>query len=73
MKQYDATGGETSITWTDTLGKTCLYVSRGGLDVREISTSGVPTEDQIVFTSGTGMVTFGRALEADEFIRALFQ
>ena len=73
MKQYDATGGETSITWTDTIGKTCLYVSRGGLDVREISTSGTPTGDQIVFISGTGVVTFGRALEADEFIRALFQ
>jgi predicted secreted protein len=73
MKQYGAAGGENSITWTDTIGKTCLYVSRGGIDVREIYTSGVPVDDQIVFISATGEVKFGRALEADEFIRALFQ
>ena len=73
MKQYGAAGGENSITWTDTIGKTCLYVSRGGIDVREIYTSGVPVDDQIVFVSATGEVKFGRALEADEFIRALFQ
>jgi predicted secreted protein len=73
MKQYGAAGGENSITWTDTIGKTCLYVSRGGIDVREIYTSGVPVDDQIVFISATGEVKFGRALEADEFIRGLFQ
>jgi predicted secreted protein len=73
MKQYGAAGGENSITWTDTIGKTCLYVSRGGIDVREIYTSGVPVDDQIVFISATGEVKFGRPLEADEFIRALFQ
>jgi predicted secreted protein len=73
MKQYGAAGGENSITWTDTIGKTCLYVSRGGIDVREIYTSGVPVDDQIVFISATGEVKFGRALESDEFIRALFQ
>ena len=73
MKQYGAAGGENSITWTDTIGKTCLYVSRGGIDVREIYTSGVPVDDQIVFVSATGEVKFGRALESDEFIRALFQ
>lgn len=73
MKQYGAAGGENSITWTDTIGKTCLYVSRGGLDVREIYTSGIPVDDQIVFISATGEVKFGRPLESDEFIRALFQ
>lgn len=73
MKQYGAAGGENSITWTDTIGKTCLYVSRGGIDVREIYTSGIPVDDQIVFVSATGEVKFGRALESDEFIRALFQ
>jgi len=72
-KQYTAAGGENSITWTDMIGKTCLYFSRGGVDVREIYSSGTPTGDQIVFISATGEVKFGRPLESDEFIRGLFQ
>jgi predicted secreted protein len=72
-KQYTAAGGENSITWTDMIGKTCLYFSRGGVDVREIYSSGTPTGDQIVFVSATGEVKFGRVLESDEFIRGLFQ
>ena len=72
-KQYVATGGETTITWTDMIGKTCLYVSRGGVDVREILTTGSPTSEQVMWNSTTGVLTFGRALEADEFIRGLFQ
>lgn len=73
MKQATAAGGETSITWTDMIGKTCLGFTRGGVEVREILTTGTPTNDQIKFTSASGLVTFGRALEADEFIRGLFQ
>ena len=73
MKSATAAGGETSITWSDMIGKTCLGFTRGGVEVREILTSGTPTNDQIKFTSASGVVTFGRALEADEFIRGLFQ
>ena len=72
MKQYTAAGGETTITWTDLIGNTCLYVSRGGVDVREILTSGTPTADQVKWDSSTGVLTFGRVLESDEFIRGLF-
>jgi predicted secreted protein len=72
MKQYTAAGGETIITWTDVIGNTCLYVSRGGVDVREILTSGTPTGDQVKWNSTTGVLTFGRVLESDEFIRGLF-
>ena len=74
-KQYTATGAEPySIVWTDMIGKTCLYVSRGGVDVREILTTGSTLEsEQVLWTSSTGTLTFGRALEADEFIRGLFQ
>ena len=74
-KQYTASGSEPySITWTDMIGKSCLYVSRGGVDVREILTSGVVlTSEQVLWNSSTGVLTFGRALEADEFIRGLFQ
>jgi predicted secreted protein len=73
MKQATAAGGETTITWTDMIGKTCLGFTRGGVEVREILTTGTPTNDQIKFNSASGVVTFGRALEADEFIRGIFQ
>lgn len=71
-KQYTATGGETFITWTDMIGKECVYVSRGGIDVRNIITSGSPTSEQVKWNTVTGVLTFGRALEEDEFIRGLF-
>jgi len=71
-KQYVAVGAETTITWTDMIGKACLYVSRGGVDVREI-TSSTPTGEQVRWNSTTGVLTFARALETDEFVRALFQ
>lgn len=71
-KQYTAAGGETTITWTDMIGKTCLYVSRGGVDVREI-VSTTPTGEQVRWNSVTGVLTFARALESDEFVRGLFQ
>ena len=73
MKQYTAAGGENSITWTDMIGKLCLGFTRGGVEVREIYSTGTPTGDQIVFLSATGEVKFGRALESDEFIRGIFQ
>lgn len=71
-KQYVASGAETTITWTDMIGKTCLYVSRGGVDVRNIVASGA-TGEQVAWNTTTGVLTFPRALESDEFIRALFQ
>jgi predicted secreted protein len=72
-KGYTASGGETSITFADTVGYTCLYVSRGGIDVQGIITSGVPIDEQVKFVSATGILTFSRALESGEFVRALFQ
>jgi hypothetical protein len=71
-KQYVATGGESTITFTDMIGKACLYVSRGGVDVREI-VSITPTGEQVRWNSTTGVLTFARVLESDEFIRGLFQ
>lgn len=72
-KGYTATGGETTITWSDMVGKTCLYVSRGGIDVQNIITSGVPVEEEVKWVSLTGVLTFSRALGSGEFVRALFQ
>ena len=71
-KQYTAAGGETTITWTDMIGKTCLYVSRGGIDVRDILTT-TPSGEQVQWNSTTGVLTFARALESDEFVRMLAQ
>jgi predicted secreted protein len=72
-KQYTAAGGESTITWTDTIGNNCLYVSRGGIDVQTILTSGTPINEEVKFVSATGILTFSRPLESGEFVRALFQ
>ena len=68
-----AAGGETTITYGDMIGKSCLYVSRGGIDVQEILLSGTAVDEQVKWVSATGILTFGRVLESGEFIRALFQ
>lgn len=71
MYQYTATGGETTVTFAGAIGGTCLSVTRGGMEVRTIQTSGVPTGDNVTFNTSTGVVTFGRALEANEFVRII--
>ena len=71
MYQYTATGGETTITFAAAIGGICLSVTRGGMEVRTISTSGSPSGDNVVFNASTGVLTFGRALEADEFVRII--
>lgn len=75
MFDYTATGGETTITWVGSIGLSCVTVTRGGIEVRSISTSGVPTGENVTFNSSTGVLTFAtaRALEADEFVRAIFK
>jgi predicted secreted protein len=72
-KGTTAAGGETTITYTDMIGKTCLYVSRGGIDVQSILISGTPIDEQVKWVSATGILTFSRVLESGEFVRALFQ
>jgi len=72
-KGFVAAGGETTITYVDMIGKACLYVSRGGIDVQEILLSGTAVDEQVKWNSTTGVLTFGRVLESGEFIRALFQ
>jgi predicted secreted protein len=71
---YTAAGGETSVTFLAAIGSTCISVTRGGVEVRTIATSGVPTDENVSFNSATGVITFAtaRPLESDEFIRAIF-
>jgi len=72
-KGYTAAGGETTIVWSDMIGKSCLYVSRGGIDVQDILVSGTPVDEQVKWTSATGTLTFSRVLGSSEYVRALFQ
>ena len=70
---YTAAGGETSVTFSGAIGSTCISVTRGGVEVRTIATSGVPTDENVSFNSATGVLTFAtaRALEVDEFVRMI--
>ena len=72
-KGTTAAGGETTITYSDMIGKSCLYVSRGGIDVQSILSSGTPVDEQVKWVSATGILTFSRVLESGEFVRSLFQ
>ena len=71
---YTAAGGETTVTFVAAIGSACVSVTRGGVEVRIINTSGVPTGEDVTYNTATGVITFAtsRALEADEFIRAIF-
>lgn len=71
MHQYTAFGGETTITIAALIGGTILSVTRGGMEVRTILTTGTATGDNVRFNASTGVLTFGRALEADEFVRII--
>ena len=75
MFDYTAAGGETTVTFSGAIGKVCVSVSRGGVEVRSIATSGTPTGENVTFNASTGVITFAtaRALAADEFIRAIFK
>jgi predicted secreted protein len=70
---YTAAGGETSVTFAGAIGATCISVTRGGVEVRTIATSGVPTDENVSFNSATGVLTFAtaRPLEVDEFVRMI--
>jgi TP901-1 family phage major tail protein len=75
MFDYTAAGGETTITWTGAIGLSCVTVTRGGIEVRSIATTGTPTGENVRFNTSTGVLTFAtaRPLESDEFVRALFK
>jgi hypothetical protein len=70
---YTAAGGETSVTFAGAIGATCISVTRGGVEVRLIATSGTPTDENVSFNSATGVLTFAtaRPLEVDEFVRMI--
>lgn len=69
---FIAAGGELTITFVGSIGKTLISITRGGIEVRTINTSGTPTGEDVTFNASTGVLTFARALESDEFVRATF-
>jgi hypothetical protein len=71
-KSFTATSGQTSVTYTDMAGKSLVYISRGGITVNQILTSGTPSTDQVLWNTATGQITFGTALGAGVNIVALF-
>lgn len=73
MFDFIAAGAETSVTWAGAIGLSCVTVTRGGIEVRTIGVSGTPTGENVTFNSSTGTITFARALESDEFVRAIFK
>ena len=75
MFDYTATGSETTVTFVGAIGKTCVTVTRGGVEVRLIASSGTPTGENVSFNATTGVLTFAtaRPLASDEFIRAIFK
>ena len=72
-KGYTAIGGETTLTYTDLIGKAALYVSRGGIDVQDILSTGTPIGEQVKWVESSGVLTFSRALESGEYVRFLAQ
>lgn len=73
MFTYTATGGETSITFSGGIGLSPLSITRGGIEVRVINAVGVPVGENVTFVSSTGVLTFARALEVDEFVRVILK
>lgn len=71
-KSYTATGGETFITYTDMIGRSCVYVSRGGVTINKIITTGSPATDEVLWNTTTGTLTFNGALSAGVVIVSLF-
>jgi TP901-1 family phage major tail protein len=73
MFDFTATGPTSTVTFPGSIGFTCFSVSRGGVEVQDILTSGTPTGDNVKFDTTTGIITFGTALVASEHVRALFK
>ena len=75
VREYSkfAVEGTASITFSEAVNSTLLYASRGGLDVGTIITSGVPTGNQVLWTSSTGTLTVASTVPfyLNEFVRIL--
>jgi hypothetical protein len=69
--EYNATGGETTISNAAIINDEILDVRRNGIGL-EIINAGSPTGSQVKYTSGSGSFEFGMALAADEWIVVIY-
>jgi hypothetical protein len=71
-KSYTAFGSESSISFSDMIGKSCLQATRGGLAIPNIITYGTPTGNDAKWNISTGTLSFAIPLAANENVTALF-
>ena len=69
--EYNATGGETTISNAQIINDEVLDVRRNGIGL-DIITAGVPTGSQVKYISATGSFEFGMALGAGEWIVVIY-
>jgi hypothetical protein len=67
----EVTGGTTIISNAVLIGADVLIVDRNGIGL-EVITTGTPNNNQVLFTSSTGSLTFGYALGPDEYINVIY-
>lgn len=71
---YNATGGETTISYPLWINADMLYVDRNGISLVIIE-SGTPNGNQVLYDAVAGTLTFntGLALAAGEYINTIFE
>lgn len=69
--EYNATGGETTISNASIINDEVLDVRRNGIGL-EIISVGTPTGNQVKYISNTGSFEFGMALGVDEWILVIY-
>lgn len=69
--EYDATGGETTISNAAIINDEVLDVRRNGIGL-EIISAGSPTGNQVKYIPSTGSFEFGMALGAGEWIVVIY-
>jgi hypothetical protein len=69
--EYNATGGETTISNANIINDEVLDVRRNGIGLDVIS-AGTPTGSQVKYIPATGSFEFGMALGAGEWIVVIY-
>lgn len=72
---YKATGGETSFTYSDLIGRIIILVERESTPTLEVITVGTPTPRQALYTSASGRISFDSAspLDAGEIVNVIYK
>lgn len=71
--EYEATGGEASITSATLIGKDILDVVIDGIGRSKIITAGTPVDQEVKYTTGTGTITFAIPLDSEMQVYILYQ